>query len=172
MTIHIATPDQLPEAARQFIDSLGQRRVVAFHAPMGAGKTTFISAIVRQLGVEEPATSPTFAIVNEYQANGNANANVNVNGNDNGNGNGNDNANGNANTPSSLIPHLSSVVYHLDLYRLRSLEEAADIGLEDYLYSGAYCFVEWPDLAEPLLPEDTCHVNITVNPDGSRDIEF
>ena len=158
MTIHIATPDQLPEAARQFIDSLGQRRVVAFHAPMGAGKTTFISAIVRQLGVEEPATSPTFAIVNEYHANGNANANVN--------------ANGNANNPSSLIPHPSSVVYHLDLYRLRSLEEAADIGLEDYLYSGAYCFVEWPDLAEPLLPEDTCHVNITVNPDGSRDIEF
>ena len=134
MTIHIATPDQLPEAARQFIDSLGQRRVVAFHAPMGAGKTTFISAIVRQLGVEEPATSPTFAIVNEYRA--------------------------------------SSPLYHLDLYRLRSLEEAADIGLEDYLYSGAYCFVEWPDLAEPLLPEDTCHVNITVNPDGSRDIEF
>ena len=168
MTIHIATPEELPAAARQFIDSLGQRRVVAFHAPMGAGKTTFISAIVRQLGVEEPATSPTFAIVNEYRANGNAN--------ENGNANGNDNDNANANNPSSLIPHPSSEnsspLYHLDLYRLRSLEEAADIGLEDYLYSGAYCFVEWPDLAEPLLPEDTCHVNITVNPDGSRDIEF
>ena len=59
--------------------------------------------------------------------------------------NGNDNANGNANNPSSLSPHPSSEnsspLYHLDLYRLRSLEEAADIGLEDYLYSGAYCFV-------------------------------
>ena len=147
MTIHIATPDQLAQAARQFIDSLGQRRIVAFHAPMGAGKTTFISAIVRQLGVEEPATSPTFAIVNEYHANGNSQL-------------------------STLNPQLSTPLYHLDLYRLRTLEEAVDIGLEDYLYSGAYCFIEWPDLAEPLLPDDTCHVNITVNPDGSRDIEF
>ena len=147
MTIHIATPEQLPQAARQFIDSLGSRRVVAFHAPMGAGKTTLISAIARLLGIEEPATSPTFAIVNEYHVNDNDKS-------------------------SPSVGNWEGAIYHLDLYRLRSLGEAVDIGLEDYLYSGAYCFIEWPDIAEPLLPEDTCHVYITVNPDGSRDVEL
>ncbi|CAN5142335.1 tRNA (adenosine(37)-N6)-threonylcarbamoyltransferase complex ATPase subunit type 1 TsaE [soil metagenome] len=51
-------------------------------------------------------------------------------------------------------------VYHFDLYRLKSAEEALDIGFEEYLYSGNYCFVEWPERAEELLPEETIHVYI------------
>jgi tRNA threonylcarbamoyladenosine biosynthesis protein TsaE len=51
-------------------------------------------------------------------------------------------------------------VYHFDLYRLRSPEEAFDIGLEEYLYSGNYCFIEWPERAGELLPEETVHITI------------
>lgn len=55
---------------------------------------------------------------------------------------------------------LNNPVYHFDLYRLKSSEEAFDIGMEEYLYSGNYCFVEWPERAEELLPEETIHVTI------------
>lgn len=52
-------------------------------------------------------------------------------------------------------------VYHFDLYRLRKPEEAFDIGMEEYLYSGNYCFVEWPEMAGEILPEETVHVFIS-----------
>lgn len=51
-------------------------------------------------------------------------------------------------------------IYHFDLYRLKSPEEAFDIGMEEYLYSGNYCFVEWPERAEELLPGETVHITI------------
>lgn len=59
---------QLTEGADWLIDSLGEHTVVAFDAPMGAGKTTLISEICRRLGVEDDTSSPTFAIVNEYRS--------------------------------------------------------------------------------------------------------
>jgi tRNA threonylcarbamoyladenosine biosynthesis protein TsaE len=62
-------------------------------------------------------------------------------------------------------------IYHFDLYRLRSPEEAFDIGMEEYLYSGNYCFVEWPERAEGILPEETVHVKITTSDDEGRVIE-
>lgn len=58
--------DQIDEAARTFLEALGNNKIVAFYGGMGAGKTTFIKAICRQLGVSDVITSPTFAIVNEY----------------------------------------------------------------------------------------------------------
>lgn len=54
-------------------------------------------------------------------------------------------------------------IYHFDLYRLESLEEARQIGAEEYFYSGHYCFVEWPEIASALLPEETIFVKITVD---------
>lgn len=64
-------------------------------------------------------------------------------------------------------------VYHFDFYRIKKFEEAFDLGYEDYFYSGDYCFVEWPELIEPLLPEDTVNVYITANEaDGSRLFSF
>lgn len=58
-------------------------------------------------------------------------------------------------------------VYHFDLYRLKSAAEAMDIGIEEYLYSGNYCFIEWPELIEEILPEETVHLNMCVE-DGKR----
>lgn len=67
MQIHIPSIEHLDEAARQFVEAIGDRRVFAFHGKMGAGKTTFIKALCHRLGVTDTVCSPTFAIVNEYQ---------------------------------------------------------------------------------------------------------
>jgi tRNA threonylcarbamoyladenosine biosynthesis protein TsaE len=64
------------------------------------------------------------------------------------------------------------VAYHFDFYRLKSVAEAIDMGAEDYFYSGAYCFLEWPELVEDLRPGDTLHVSLTEQADGTRLIEF
>jgi tRNA threonylcarbamoyladenosine biosynthesis protein TsaE len=63
-------------------------------------------------------------------------------------------------------------IYHLDLYRLKKIEEALDIGIEEYLYSGRYCLIEWPELIEPLLPEETVRINIEIIEDSARKILF
>ena len=70
MEIRITDIDHIREAAREFIEYIGDRRVFAFYGKMGAGKTTFIKAICEELGVDDVITSPTFAIVNEYTAQG------------------------------------------------------------------------------------------------------
>ena len=67
MEIRIKNIDGISEAARQFIDNMGDSKVFAFYGSMGAGKTTFIKAVCEQLGVKDVITSPTFAIVNEYE---------------------------------------------------------------------------------------------------------
>lgn len=136
--ILIKSLDEIPEAARQLINGLGDRTVVAFHGEMGAGKTTFINRMCQLLGVEtDPTASPTFALINEYRSD----------------------------TTAELI-------YHFDLYRVESLEEALDMGVEDYLDCGALCLIEWPEVIDAVLPSDTVDVDITVNPDGSRLLRF
>ena len=62
------------------------------------------------------------------------------------------------------------LIYHFDFYRINKLSEAEDIGTEDYFYSGALCFIEWPEKVEDLLPGDVVEVQITENADGSRTI--
>ena len=64
------------------------------------------------------------------------------------------------------------LIYHFDFYRIKRLEEVYDMGYEDYFYSGALCFIEWPELIEELLPEDAVRVTITENETGTRDIKF
>ena len=62
------------------------------------------------------------------------------------------------------------LIYHFDFYRIKKLEEVYDMGYEDYFYSGALCFIEWPELVEELLPGDAVTVRIEEQPDGSRTI--
>lgn len=57
-------------------------------------------------------------------------------------------------------------VFHFDLYRIRKAEELLDIGYEDYFYSGDYCFIEWPELAADLIPDDSVSVSIKVDEPG------
>ena len=135
MTITIKDLDHIEEAAREFIGQMGDDTVFAFYGKMGAGKTTFIKALCKLLGVEDEVNSPTFAIINEYRS---------------------------ATT--------AELIYHFDFYRIKKLEEVYDLGYEDYFYSGALCFIEWPELVEELLPLDAKKVTITENGDGSRTI--
>lgn len=131
--ILIPSLDRIDEAAKEFLSEIGDNRLVAFYAPMGAGKTTFTTAVCKALGVSsEAVSSPTFAIVNEYRA-------------------------------ASGEP-----VFHFDFYRIESNAEALDIGLYDYLDSGALCLMEWPENIEDLLPAETLKVRISVGADGSR----
>ncbi len=129
--IIIRSLDKIADAAREFVQHIGDRRVFAFYGGMGAGKTTFIKAICDELGVTDTVTSPTFAIVNEYA--------------------------------SSHGP-----VYHFDFYRIIRLAEVMDLGFDDYAYSGNICLMEWPELIEELLPEDTVSVYIEPQEDGTR----
>lgn len=62
------------------------------------------------------------------------------------------------------------LIYHFDFYRIKKLDEVYDMGYEDYIYSGALCFIEWPELIEELLPTDAVKVNITVGEDGCRKV--
>ena len=153
MNIRIDDLDHIREAAREFIQHIGDHRVFAFYGKMGAGKTTFVKAICEELGVSDVITSPTFAIINEYTA---------------------------SPTPSEGGEHNFSLsgrlggapIYHFDFYRIKKLEEVYDMGYEDYFYSGALCFIEWPELIEEILPDDAVRVSITEQEDGSRLVAF
>ena len=61
-------------------------------------------------------------------------------------------------------------VYHFDCYRLKDIREAMDFGAEEYLYSGNYCFIEWPEMIETLLPEDTVYIRIVPQENGDRQL--
>ena len=134
MEIRIDSLENIRAAAREFIENMGESRVFAFYGKMGAGKTTFVKAICEELGVEDVITSPTFAIINEYEG--------------------------------------DETIYHFDFYRIKKLEEVYDMGYEDYFYSGALCFIEWPELIEEILPDDAVRVSITEQADGSRLVQF
>lgn len=125
--------DEIRDAARRFVQEMGEHTLFAFYGKMGAGKTTFIKALCEELGVSDMVSSPTFALVNEYRSD----------------------------TTGELI-------YHFDFYRINKPEEAYDLGYEDYFYSGALCFIEWPELVESLLPEETVKVSIEETDGGKR----
>lgn len=62
------------------------------------------------------------------------------------------------------------LIYHFDFYRIKELEEVYDMGYEDYFYSGALCFIEWPQMVEGLLPDDAVKVSMEESEEGSREI--
>lgn len=64
------------------------------------------------------------------------------------------------------------LIYHFDFYRVKKIDEVYDMGFEDYFYSGALCFIEWPELCEEVLPSDTVKVTIEEQPDGARVVTF
>lgn len=138
LEILIHSLPELDTCIPRVLEALAGRRKIALYGEMGAGKTTFVKAFCRHLGVRETTASPTFSLVNQYsytEKDGSA-----------------------------------ALVYHLDLYRLNSLQEALDIGIEDLLYDPWYCIIEWPQLAEPLLPEDAAKIQIEITGETARRI--
>ena len=123
-------------AAKALLDAAPDNKVFALHGEMGAGKTTFIHALCEAMGVKDIVTSPTFSIINEYNASD------------------------------------GGIVYHMDLYRLKSNEEAVNAGVEDCLFSGNICLVEWPEKAPEIFPDKTLHIHISVIGDEMRKIDW
>jgi tRNA threonylcarbamoyladenosine biosynthesis protein TsaE len=64
----------------------------------------------------------------------------------------------------------SLLIYHFDFYRIKKVDEAFDLGYEDYIYSGNYCFIEWPEMIEQLLPEGIVEVRINELGNGARQV--
>jgi tRNA threonylcarbamoyladenosine biosynthesis protein TsaE len=110
----------IDKAARWFLEVIGDNKLLAFHGDLGAGKTTFISAVCKVAGVTEKVSSPTFSIINAYKSN-------------------------------------ATLIYHIDLYRVNGEREAINAGVEDCIYSGNMCFIEWPEKASRLFTENTIH---------------
>ncbi len=63
-------------------------------------------------------------------------------------------------------------VFHFDFYRINKMEEAYDLGYEEYFYSGRYCFIEWPEKIESLLPDNCTMVHIEEQVDGTRKVSI
>jgi tRNA threonylcarbamoyladenosine biosynthesis protein TsaE len=132
--LEIRSLENINETAQKFIDQIGNKTVFAFNGKMGAGKTTFIKSICETMGVKETVNSPTFSIVNEYEA-----------------------ADG-------------RIIYHFDCYRINKIQEALDLGAEEYLYSGNLCFIEWSENIAPILPDLLVKVDIEELEDGTRNV--
>lgn len=124
------------ENVAQKIISENPKKVILFYGEMGVGKTTLIKQLCKNLGVKDATSSPTFSLVNEYQAIDN------------------------------------QIVYHFDFYRLNDEVEALDMGIEEYLYSGNWCFIEWAENIPNLIPEEHSMIRIQLLSDGKRFLEL
>lgn len=134
MTYHIQQTNDIPHIAQQFLEEFGHNKVFAFDGEMGVGKTTFISALLVAMGIEDLEGSPTYSLVNVYEST------------------------------------MYGKIYHFDVYRLKNEMEAYDIGIEEMLYGGGICFIEWPEKIANLLPDNTIWVYIRKKDDNSRTI--
>jgi tRNA threonylcarbamoyladenosine biosynthesis protein TsaE len=131
----VFTLDNVEKVVKELLAAGQGRTVWLFYGEMGAGKTTLIKAICKDLGVGSSMNSPTFAIVNEYEGK-------------------------------------DEVIYHFDFYRLRKEEEAYDIGVEEYLDSGRFCFIEWPEKIASLLPEERFEIKLEIATATERRIHY
>ncbi len=135
-TLTVSAADQTAELAQLLQPFYKDRNVFCFYGDLGAGKTTYIKSLCRELGVTSGTSSPTFSIVNEY------------------------------------VTEQGQRIFHFDLYRLNDPMELIDIGWYDYLNAEAILFIEWPEMAGTLIPEDAVHVHIEQQPDESRQIKI
>ena len=131
--------DNINQVAKECWNAINNKTVIAFHGPMGSGKTTFIHAMCDVKGVKDVVGSPTFSIINEYEYD---------------------------------CDGTKRVLFHIDLYRLKDEEEALKAGVEDCLYSGNLCLLEWPEKAPHLFPPDTLHVFLEVVDDKTRHLKI
>ncbi len=136
--------DNINRVAKEFWQVTDSKTVLAFHGQMGAGKTTFIHALCDVKGVKDVVSSPTFSIINEYQY-----------------------------IPMTIGSEgTKNVLLHIDLYRLKDDEEAMRAGVEEALYSGNICLVEWPEKAPSIFPDNTVHIIIELVDDKTRRLKI
>jgi tRNA threonylcarbamoyladenosine biosynthesis protein TsaE len=125
--------DQIKEVAAAVWKEGKDTPIWAFYAPMGTGKTTLIHAICEALGVKDTISSPTFALVHEYQ-------------------------------------HTGGSIFHMDWYRIGSMEEAIRAGIDEHLHSGHACFIEWPENVPALLTAPVFEIRLSLVDEKTRHI--
>lgn len=131
LTYHLNAIDVVAKDILRHLTS----KTILFNGAMGAGKTTFVSALLKAMGSSDVASSPTFSIVNEY-----------------------------------ILPN--NKVYHFDCYRIASIDDAFNFGIEDYFNTNNWLFIEWPDRIEELLPKDSQTITITDLDDNKRSLKL
>ena len=125
----ISNIDTVAEAILRNVHS----KIVLFSGSMGSGKTTLIGALIKSLGSPDLVSSPSFALMNEYQGR-------------------------------------DSKIYHYDFYRIKNLEEALDIGFDEFIEEDAWNLVEWPGLIVGILPHEYVTIEISKVTDTKRKI--
>lgn len=110
----VKNESEIPHLALELREWIVAQKNILFYGEMGAGKTTLIKGICAALGSSNEISSPTYALVNEYEGD-------------------------------------NSLIYHFDLFRLKSFKEVLDIGFEEYIDSDAICLIEWPEKIESLV---------------------
>ncbi len=119
-----ASEEETSRIAKDFADQLKIGDVVALKGELGSGKTFFVKKIAEELGFDGYVSSPTFTILNIYEA--------------------------------------STYLYHFDFYRLKNIEEIEKIGFSDLLMEEGIFFIEWPEKAEELLPDEYFEVRFDI----------
>lgn len=112
-----------------------EHNILLLKGNLGAGKTTFTQFLLKNLGSTDEVSSPTYAIVNEYQSS-------------------------------------KGKIFHFDLYRMKSIEEVYDIGIEEYLDNAYLCIIEWPEVYEEELTDLPLHEMKINNLGEYREIDF
>ena len=133
--MEISSLQQTSELASAFAKVIKPPMIILLNGDLGSGKTTFVKEVVKSLGSDDLVTSPTFTLLNTY----------------------------NANFP----------VYHFDMYRLASAEDALNVGFEEYFDKKSLdgvCFVEWSENVEGLIGEVDYTIDITKNGENRRTI--
>ncbi|WP_047546283.1 tRNA (adenosine(37)-N6)-threonylcarbamoyltransferase complex ATPase subunit type 1 TsaE [Psychroserpens sp. Hel_I_66] len=126
--------ENINTVAKQVLEHVNSKTLL-FYGDMGVGKTTLIKSIAKEIGSLDQVSSPTFSIVNEYEAK-------------------------------------NILIYHFDLYRIEDEDEALNFGFDDYLNSQNWVFVEWPQNAENLMPDDANIIEISYNDLNSRSLKL
>lgn len=125
---------ELQEIVTQIIEKISYSRIL-FIGELGAGKTTMIKEIMKQMGCKDQGSSPSYSIINQYEGK-------------------------------------DAPIYHIDLYRMETVEETFALGIEEILYSGHYCFVEWPQIIMDFIDEDYHVLQIEIIENNHRKIRF
>ena len=126
--------DELKKVVAEVFEAGRQNHVWLLKGEIGAGKTTFMHELAKYLGVNDAVSSPSYAIINEYET------------------------------------REGEPMYHFDYFRIKSAEEALDTGFLDYIDSGNYCFIEWPEKIESLIPEK--HTELVISVTGPEERIF